>query len=164
MKTCLVSNTYSLSHLCAFHHVFPLPRIPTPSPPPTGLLLIFDDLAAGSDRCHLLPECSPDPLDHSILSPGAPCHLQSGLNYSCGKSILQNLGYVAYALKRVSQFLAPGLPHRMCVLDGWKKVLRGRERARPSRLLSSHLQAESRRLLCLVCAAKMPWAQNNSPI
>ena len=55
----------------AFYHIFPLPRIPRPSPPLMGLLFIFDDFAAGS-RCHLLPERFLDSLDQSILSLGSP--------------------------------------------------------------------------------------------
>lgn len=100
----------------AFYHIFPLPRIPRPSPPLMGLLFIFDDFAAGSDATSTLNASLILRTKVSFLLE-ARWRLLNGLTYSRGKSTLHNLRCISYELKPLLQFLALGFPRRMCVVD-----------------------------------------------
>ena len=81
-----------------------------------GLLFIFDAFAAGSDATSSLNASLILRTKVSFLLE-ARWHLLNGLTYSRGKSTLHNLGCISYELKPLLQFLAPGLPHRVCVVD-----------------------------------------------
>ena len=85
-NTPCLKHLFTLSHLCAFYHIFPLLRIHMRSPLQWTSTCIWWPHCWS--RCHLILECS------SILGARASFlletlgHLQNCLNYSCGKSIL----------------------------------------------------------------------------